>query len=386
MKQESLVIRNFGPIADVELHDIKPLTIIIGPSGVGKSTILKVLSLFRWLYKKQNIRSYLKLAGLRRSPFNYVFKSYVKNNGWKGFLKKDTYIRYTYGSYVLEYTDNKLQKPAIIKSHSDLHLEKISFIADSRIIIPDILAGKARTDDFYTLETYKDFKTALDVLQEVSLPYMGVCLSLKKISGRREYRVEGEGQHSFSINLSDSSSGTQTLLPLVAIIRYYASHFDIVKTMNKAILSYLSDDDRLSELRFVKNVGDIPSKRVSLMIEEPELSLSPSKQISLLNELCKNCFTKQHNGYRMSVMLTTHSPYIVNQLNLLTLAHSKGKLIEGASISYEDIEVLRMMEDGHTISLKAQNKEFVDAMSLSDDILKIYTKYDELHDKPREVD
>ena len=50
MKQESLVIRNFGPIADVELHDIKPLTIIIGPSGVGKSTILKVLSLFRWLY------------------------------------------------------------------------------------------------------------------------------------------------------------------------------------------------------------------------------------------------------------------------------------------------------------------------------------------------
>ena len=88
----------------------------------------------------------------------------------------------------------------------------------------------------------------------------------------------------------------------------------------------------------------------------------------------------------MSVMLTTHSPYIVNQLNLLTLAHSKGKLIEGASISYEDIEVLRMMEDGHTISLKAQNKEFVDAMSLSDDILKIYTKYDELHDKPREVD
>ena len=42
---EYLRIQNFGPIVDIELDEIVPLTILIGESGSGKSTIMKVLSL-----------------------------------------------------------------------------------------------------------------------------------------------------------------------------------------------------------------------------------------------------------------------------------------------------------------------------------------------------
>lgn len=51
MKTESIYIRNFGPITEVELNDIHSLLVLIGSSGSGKSTVLKLLSIFRWLYK-----------------------------------------------------------------------------------------------------------------------------------------------------------------------------------------------------------------------------------------------------------------------------------------------------------------------------------------------
>ena len=40
---EYLRIRNFGPIEEIEINNIPSLTILIGESGSGKSTIMKVL-------------------------------------------------------------------------------------------------------------------------------------------------------------------------------------------------------------------------------------------------------------------------------------------------------------------------------------------------------
>ncbi|HAK75961.1 MAG TPA: ATP-binding protein, partial [Runella sp.] len=38
---ESIKIKNLGPIKDIYINDIKPLTILIGESGSGKSTLMK---------------------------------------------------------------------------------------------------------------------------------------------------------------------------------------------------------------------------------------------------------------------------------------------------------------------------------------------------------
>ena len=39
---ESLEIKDFGPIKHIHVEDIKPMTVLIGESGSGKSTIMKV--------------------------------------------------------------------------------------------------------------------------------------------------------------------------------------------------------------------------------------------------------------------------------------------------------------------------------------------------------
>ena len=41
--KESIIIKNFGPLKEVEIDDIKPLTVFIGKSAGGKSIIMKAL-------------------------------------------------------------------------------------------------------------------------------------------------------------------------------------------------------------------------------------------------------------------------------------------------------------------------------------------------------
>jgi predicted ATPase len=377
MRKESITIRNFGPIREAVLEDIRPLTIIIGPSGSGKSTILKVVSLFRWLLKMMNIRSYLRRAGMKHSPFRLTFQTYIKRNGWTGFVSKETYIEYHFGEVEIIYQDGKLTNPRI---KGELHLEKVSFIADSRIIIPDILALKARSDEFYTNETLEDFRLAMESLESVEIPFLGVRATTKKKEGKKVYQISGSDQpdSDYAISLDNSSSGTQTLLPIVAITEYYATKYDLVTSLNRAIFGYASGSDELKGLRFAENIGDIPSRRVSLMIEEPELSLSPEMQVALFNGLCRRCFTDAPKEYEMGVFITTHSPYIVNQLNLLILAGNKGERVDGAALRYEDVQVYRLSRESGLVSLKSVNREFIDAMPLSDQIASIYTQYAEM--------
>lgn len=378
--KESLLIENFGPIRRIELHDIRPLSVIIGPSGSGKSTIMKVLVLFRWLCKMQHIRAYLKHSGLPTSPFRFRFDTYVKTNGWKGFMDKQSRIVYRYGDLELRHENGKFFSSRQI-ARKELHLEKLCFIADSRIAASQILSGRMRSDSFYLTETMNDFRLALEALEHYEVPYLDVRLVRRRSAAGVEYKIEGLAERKYSIPMTNASSGTQSLLPLEIITHYYATRFDMVGAFNKAVLNYVSDADKFKQFRPVDNIGDIRSRRVCLHIEEPELSLSPEKQVAWLNRLVADCFTQRQSttDYEMGVFATTHSPYLINQLNLLMLAHEKGVLLEEkAAIDGADVELYRLTEKGELYSLKAEGQSFLDTTPLSEEINKIYDAYDQL--------
>ena len=54
--KEYITIHNVGPLRHIEQLEILPLTVLIGESAIGKSTLMKVLVLMRYLYKRANIR------------------------------------------------------------------------------------------------------------------------------------------------------------------------------------------------------------------------------------------------------------------------------------------------------------------------------------------
>ena len=93
--RESIEIKNLGPLKDVQIRELKPLTVLIGESASGKSTLMKVVVLMRYIYKMLNIRWYLKNSGIQRSPFKLSIESLL-NDDLSGYFKpgNQVFIRY----------------------------------------------------------------------------------------------------------------------------------------------------------------------------------------------------------------------------------------------------------------------------------------------------
>ncbi len=376
--KESIIIKNFGPIVEVELEDIRPLTIFIGESGSGKSTVIKTLALFRWIFKMICIRTYLKESGISKSPFRFSFGSYLKNNGLESFVKDDTYIKYQFKDCVIEYRDKQLVPPQNV-SMSDISLEKNSFISDKRNIIADMLSNKTAKSaaGYFLRETFDDYLLAAKEVRELNFDYLGVGLKIDKVSTGDKYSIVGIGEDNYKINLEDASSGTLTVTPLSLIIEYFSRRYNLVKSFNNAILNYLSNSDKLSDFKAITDVGQIENRRINIHIEEPELSLYPESQRSLMNFIINRCFTEKPSDYDMSVILATHSPYIINHINLLVLAAQKGVAEEGANIKLEDVNVYEII-GGYLNTLKQEDAFVIDTRPLSDPISNIYYRFEEL--------
>lgn len=177
-----------------------------------------------------------------------------------------------------------------------------------------------------------------------------------------------------SIQLRNSSSGTQTVTPLSLIVEYYAKKFDAQKSMNSSLFTYLQDNDKLDLFNTAKNIGEIKSKNVHLFIEEPELSLYPDSQSRLMDFLISRCFMYDH-PYNMTLMMATHSPYIVNYLNVLI---RRAKESELAFVRPEDVNVYNIFE-GVAEPLKTLNdRPIIDTRSMSDPITDMYTEFNTL--------
>jgi predicted ATPase len=377
--KESIIIRNFGPINEIEINDIRPFTVFIGESGSGKSTIIKVVALFRWIFKMVSIRSYLKQSGITNSPFIFDFKEYLRNGGLEQYLKSNTEIKYQRGNCVIEYRRGKLI-PNDILDKTQLSLEKISFISDKRNLIPDILANNTTKESasFYLKETLNDYLIASKIIRELNFDFLGVKFVVKKTQQGEKYFIEGIDDKQFSINLEDASSGTQTMTPLSVITEYFSKEFDLIKSFNNALFSYMIHSDNLSKFEAVSNVGEIKHRRVNIHIEEPELSLYPESQRSLLNYLVTRCFVEKQKDYEMTLMMATHSPYIINQINLLILEGRKGSLEHGALLKFEDVDVFEII-DGYLNDLKINESFIIDTRPLSEPISDIYNEYNELN-------
>ena len=70
--KEYITIKNVGPLKDIERMSVRPLTVLIGESAIGKSTLMKVLVLMRYLFKRANIRSFLKHSSITNSPLEFA--------------------------------------------------------------------------------------------------------------------------------------------------------------------------------------------------------------------------------------------------------------------------------------------------------------------------
>ena len=388
--KESIIIKNFGPLKEVEIDDIKPLTVFIGKSAGGKSIIMKVIVLMRYIYKMVNIRSYLKNAKITRSPFKLRFNSLL-HDGLKGMITAQTEIYYSVeingNKYTLKYTNRGLQSDINIPD-KDLIFFKEAYVSGMRSLIP-IWASKAvsvkgENLGFFFHETFNDFNDATDVIKEQKLEYLNLKMKVRKSGNRPKlFTIESLQNDAVPIELRYASSGIQTSAPLVAIGHYFAQEFSFKDAFQRSVLNYLYKQDLLTKFTPGINRNKL-GKYVHIHIEEVELSLAPEDQRAFMSNLVEEVFHKNKKDRKLGLMVSTHSPYIVNHLNVLLRAGYFEKARENYPfLEKDDIAVYRVNE-GKIISLMATDNDtgeyVINALDMSDTMERIFEEYESMEE------
>lgn len=281
---EKIYIKNFGPISDVEL-EIKDINIFIGTTSSGKSTVAKLISVFKGdqLHYKQE---WFNGSMEERSNFILQFNKLLVSYNIDFPIKRDTLIRYenngifyeiksgfiasNYSLYNTSGYCNAIYIPAERNFFSTLSQSIFSLIS-SDIALPKWL-----------LDFGKKFENARRDIKSLDIGFLDIKYKFSEGNDIIELKNKE------TITLSQASSGLQSTIPLMMVIQH------LTEDMNNV-------DKEVSYDLFV--------------VEEPEMNLYPSSQKELLEfiiQRVKRCKDK--------LIITTHSPYILTALDNLVQA------------------------------------------------------------------
>lgn len=382
--KESIYIKNVGPIRELRIDNIRPLTVLIGASATGKSTLMKVLTLMRYIYKMENIRSYLLNSEIKRSPFRIGFKNHLKDFLMTAISKNSEieYVAYHSGAhYTIRYEGGKLQNRFRI-ANEHLRFFKEAYVVEERGAMPSFLSKSTRLNDlgFYFNETFDDFQDSLSARDRWELVHVGFELvKTKTRDGRTRYVVFSTSDKEVpEVELKYASSGLQASAPIVTLLKYFTRDFSFHDALRRSILSYLYDSDNLTSFRPTWELKELP-RHVHLYIEEPELNLFPTAQCALLDFAVEEAFLNKEKDRELSLMIATHSPYIANYINVLLRKSRLGKI----GLKEEDFDVY-LLEDGRAIPLIGEDEDtherVVDTFPLTEAMEDIYNEYVSLGD------
>ena len=308
--------------------------------------------------------------------------TYFKNCGFEQQINDDTEIIYKTEfddgtAFAFSYQKGEMLGTAELLPAEHICFIKISYISETRNIIPvwadrGALASGAYLG-FYFNEVYGDFECASDKIDTLSLPFLNMHFSVQKTRMGKKYVLNGTESNKFEIDYKNGSSGALNTIPVMLITKYFsdAAYFSFNDAFNRSVLDYLKNSDALMDFKPIKNLNDL-DKKVYIHIEEPELSLYPDAQCRLLNDIVKICFI--HNTHKIGLCLSTHSPYIVNYLNLLIRAGEKKKPVNNAFLDFDSIAVYQII-DGGMRDLKIKNKNLINTNILSEPINAMYDTY-----------
>lgn len=378
--KEFITIKKFGPLRHIEDLEIKPFTFLIGESASGKSTLMKVISMMRYLYKMANIRSYLYRSKITKSPFRIRLASMMKRQGMTKMLTRESVIVYRAQMddgrlYEVRIENGSLKKTEIIEE-AHLTFCKVSYISENRNIIPTWTQtswkNKGATLGFYFHETNEDFGKASEGDKELLMDYVGMKMMITHPKGKpTRYQIVPTDNHHSPIELTEASSGIQTSAPLALIVDYFAKDFSFKEAFNSSVMSYLYETDNLSKFKAVAEPTTLP-KMIDIHIEEPELSLFPDAQCKLIENIL---YTASHQacGRSINMMIATHSPYILNYLNIVLNQTKQGRI----RLTPNKLAVYRIFE-GETQDLVVMDEKkqwIVDTYDLSEMMNAIYNEY-----------
>jgi len=319
--------------------DIPKFCVFIGNQGSGKSTLAKLYSTFTWI-EKALVRGDFNEKWLGRKnkllnqflPYHRIAEYLVDS----GEISDQTEIDYEGDAFSISYRESFLT--AIPKNESTYKLPQVMYVPAERNFIAYVKSPKELK---LSSESLKEFLTEFenakqDLKSSIKLPVNGVDLDYDRLNDVMNIRTS-----SYKIGLTDSSSGFQSIVPMFLVSRF------LTHKVKESLLSDVGEPMSPKELsRFRKAIAEIftnkslkeDQKRAAIQVlsekfnksafintvEEPEQNLFPTSQWEMLKSLVSYANELPDN----KLLITTHSPYILNWFSISGLAFEISKKLD----------------------------------------------------------
>jgi predicted ATPase len=406
-----LRIKNFGPIKTGLIEndgwiDFSRVTIFVGNQGSGKSSIAKLFSTFSWIEKALVRGDYEKKWFERKNRLRNQFLNYHRLDNYfdpKG--SNTTEIEYQGEAFSMKYTQGQL---VISENKTDAyHLPQVMYVPAERNFIAYVRnARELKLSSDSLKEFLTEFDNAkLNMKGVVHLPINGVELEYDKLNDLINIRDKN-----YRLRLTDASSGFQSLVPLFLVSQNLAK---TVKAQSEDNARPMSADEVDRFKRGVENIFNNKTlteeqQRVALsvlsarfnktafinIVEEPEQNLFPDSQWEVLKCLLE--FNNQTSHNRL--IITTHSPYIINFMSIAVQGMNLMKKIQSiqppnrtlltrleaiisreALVAAEDLSIYQLDElTGSIVKLPTFEGIPTDRNFLNDTLRKGNAQFDEL--------
>ena len=307
---EKLIIKNLGAIIDIDIQ-LSQLTIFIGKQGTGKSTLAKVISIFR------NESFWNDL--FQQDDSTETFLVYTEKYGIRTYFNHNTEIQYSYNKN-RDFVFNYQQQKVSVDFSDDIKRIFSKFINaqefDLYKAISSILPAYETTyiPVERSLVTFLKDIVLTNAMKEVTLPSTILSFSAAYNDARKKVRklevdflgvtYSSEEEEDYLLLRNDSS----TKLPLA--LSASGMQFSVPTLV-------------------IFEAHKQKSTQRSYAFEEPEISLFPAAQEQLVQWVVSNVLSQNHN-----MLITTHSPYLITAINNLLMA---GSIVEKHPESREEV-------------------------------------------------
>ena len=410
-----LIIRNIGPIKEINV-EFKRFNFIIGPQSSGKSTIAKIFSTCSWI-EKEVATTMNEKAVANAADFRSLMEDFHKMTD---YFDKQSEIVFETDVILISLKGEAFTIK--LKDQKAYRRDKICYIPSERnsVTLPELQGiefGPTNLRSF--LFDWFNAREFYDELNKTNILDLGVRYYYDPDELKYKDRIEHVNGKTYHIPLGSASSGLQSVVPLQIMLQYYSDQyfttyaertsFDTdVKTrkirqkltdiivLQQMFPDKVSPNNRSQLIKMANerlHKGDPEAQsllkdyqieverltvpiRTSFIIEEPEQNLYPFTQVALLETMLKLCF--HDRSHRCTI--TTHSPFILNYLNVLIERFNKG-IFDKVNLNPQELSVFATT-DGRLTDLMQVNTKTgamsVNAEDLVEAMRYMYREYREM--------
>lgn len=342
--KRNLIIRHLGPIRSANI-DLKNVNVVIGEQSSGKSCLLKTACFCTWVEKRIEIEQ-----GIDRFERGDAFiQQLIQFHKMDDFVGADTEIAYESDYMRFSYVHKHRKFSFEWKSGRwEYQRPKVSYIPSERNLVAAIPNWfQVKFDGNNIQEFMADWEDARKSMAKgYEVLNLGVSYYYNPTDKLDYVRIS----NAKTMKFTNSSSGLQSLIPLLVLLSYITSDDYRLKNagdfskskergqvLNALTIYYREHQDELRSIVGISkeermiwddgfgntqynpaaydllvNISErfITTHHCDIFLEEPEQNLFPPTQGVLIQFLMT--LTEGHNNNRL--FIATHSPYILGDM------------------------------------------------------------------------